>query len=147
MKNPIMVMLGVSILSACDTTGEFVNSYEAQPGLIMHSYSDDLQTAVVKQAGSSSKVCLEPSPDVGAGGGVQANLGDAGGDRADLSETRTVVSLGGRSDLTLVTRELMYRACELSVNNNLSPQETVAVYTTFLNALGGVAKTIGPPGL
>ncbi|MEM9967076.1 MAG: hypothetical protein AAF755_03130 [Pseudomonadota bacterium] len=139
-----MVLLGVA-LAGCNATGEYVSSYEPRPGLILHSNSDDLQNTLIKDRGVQTQVCLEPSPDVGSGGGTSLAVSDRLGETADISQTRDVVPLGGRTEVTLVARELMYRACELAANQNLTPEQTLKVYQMFLQSLSQVAAHVSTP--
>ena len=130
------------LLSNCAYGSHFISSYQPDDSFIMHSYSDDLQNAFLKTRPSQTKLCLEPSPDVALSSGGGLNAATPLGDSIGLTETSKATSLGGRSDMTLVTRELMYRACELSLNTNASPAETISIYETFLSTLNDVTANI-----
>ena len=80
----------------------------------------------------------------------------AGGKGAGVSDeaTQGSLSLGGRNPAVLITRELMYRACELSNNLNLSTPETLKLYRDVMNVIvqissaqsgTGVAATAATP--
>ena len=60
------------------------------------------------------------------------NLGEESGTGA--------VGLGGRSPSVLISRELMFRACELSMNLNTDTNQTIEIYKLFLNAISKIVK-------
>jgi len=66
--------------------------------------------------------------------GGKDSVGDASGINASL--------LSGRSPLVLIVRELMFRACELSVHQNLSKKETISLYKNFLEIANTMSKNI-----
>jgi len=89
--------------------------------------------------------CRAPGPDytVQASEGVNLGMGAAGVGKESLGagENQSGLSLGGRSADVLITRELMYRACELASNINADPKTTLAIYERFLKAIERIAKT------
>ena len=51
------------------------------------------------------------------------------------------IALGGRNPAVLITRELLYRACELSMNLNADSAGTLAIYREFLDIAQRIAAT------
>lgn len=125
----------ISLAGCAAQRAEFVSNYSPAPGLTMHSFTDNLQNAFFKDEGIKTRFCLQPSPDVALSLSDGLTLNSAISDGIGLTESADAVSLDGRGDSTLITRELMYRACELSVNSNLNPQDSREVYRNFLNAV------------
>jgi len=123
------------------------------------SSTSDLQTTLVKRHGDPERYCAARQSDVADtrsdGGSLSVgseNIGE-GGSQGDLS-------LGGRSLAVLIVREMMYRACELSLNLNSDADQTIAIYTMFIekkkeitaiqtesgtSALGQGANSMNPP--
>ncbi len=65
-------------------------------------------------------------------GGVQENISGGKGTGA--------VALGGRSPAVLITREMMFRACELSLNLNLDSEKTIEIYKMFFEYTNKLIK-------
>jgi len=91
---------------------------------------------------SPERHCRAPSPDFSVtaseGFSLSASLPTpAGGKGAGVSDdaTQGSLSLGGRNPAVLITRELMYRACELANNLNLNPAETLKLYRDVMNII------------
>lgn len=84
------------------------------------TFPAELRGVYVEPAGGAIKFCAEPSPDVAMQTlqRIAASLDGAkrveGGLTAEASAT--LVELAGRSELVLLARELLFRACELSLN-------------------------------
>ncbi|MBD1584633.1 hypothetical protein [Pseudoalteromonas sp. S16_S37] len=57
----------------------------------------------------------------------KTGLGETDNTGADL--------LGGRNPATLISRELLYRSCELSLNQHLSKEEALAIYRETLSTI------------
>lgn len=79
--------------------------------------------------------CLSTSPDftVEASGGI--SLGGIGLKSIGENSGQSALGLGGRSPAVLITRELMYRACELTANIQASPKVTIKTYERFLQTI------------
>ena len=114
------------------------------------------------------KVCLTPDPDalagvgrsvaVGATGAASAAAAAAGttsgtpapaGQSASVSGSASfnVANLGGRTQMVLLERDLLYRACEMSNNLQLTKAETLKVYASIIDKVIDLARLLGPnPG-
>ena len=62
------------------------------------------------------------------------------GENIGENSTDGALSLGGRSPTVLITRELMYRACELSMNLNTDTKSTIELYKMFLNSIESITR-------
>jgi hypothetical protein len=91
-----------------------------------------LKTTVIKDKDSFERICRSPNPDFAAGqtSGVSVGLGQ--GPTIGTSSGEMIDSLGGRSPAVLITRELMYRACELALNLQANPDLSKEIYWRFL---------------
>lgn len=73
--------------------------------------------------------------------GVSVELPNAiGGEGLSEGSGKSALALGGRSPSALITREILYRTCELMMNMNADPQKMEEV---FFRALGAVVKISG----
>ena len=96
--------------------------------LVMFQTPDDIE-----------RFCMSPTPDaVGtASEGVKLCTLVPTGSEESVGEdaSRGALSLGGRAPSVLITRELMYRACELSMNIKANPELTLEIYRDTVKAL------------
>jgi hypothetical protein len=86
--------------------------------------------------------CRAPDPDVTSESGDSFDLGDAAGDNIGFSDTLKSIELTGRTPPLLLTRELMYRACEMTSNINTDKEETIAIYERFLKAIIEISGSV-----
>ncbi len=93
-------------------------------------------------ASSDERHCRAPDPDFTVQQSDQLNLSIPanGGESLGGEENQTGLSLGGRTPTVLITRELMYRACELAANIKANGERSVAIYATFLQAIKDIAQ-------
>lgn len=103
---------------------------------------------------SQERHCRAPSPDVSITASEGFSVSGAlptptGGKDAGVSDAATqgALSLGGRNPAVLITRELMYRACELSNNLNLSAAETLKLYRDVMNVIVQLSSTQSGTGV
>lgn len=134
----------------------------------MHDNQDGV-TFVGWPTDSLLKVCLTPDPDALAGVGRSVALGATGpasaaaaaaagtttgtpapgGPSASASGSASfnVANLGGRTQMVLLERDLLYRACEMSNNLQLTKAETLKVYASIIDKVIDLARLLGPnPG-
>jgi len=99
---------------------------------------------------SKERFCHVPAPDFSrtAGSGTSVGLptpaGGAVGVGSNLS--KGALDLGGRDPVVLITRELLYRACELATNTNADPATEREIYNKFLAVLMEISKSHLGPG-
>lgn len=100
------------------------------------TYPAALRGAYIIEPGKASRYCAEPAPDV-AIDAIQRMTAQLSADvqgkvKADANVTaeltQNVVQLAGRTELIMLAREMLYRACELSVNTPTSAQEMKEMY-------------------
>lgn len=105
----------------------------------IYSENGEKNLIIIKPEGSTDYICVAPNPDsvMTASASSQLSLTTKfSGEDADLDKLNLgSVSLGGRSPGVLITRELMYRACEFISNMNLNRQEALNIYQRNLEVL------------
>lgn len=88
---------------------------------------------------SLERHCRAPSPDVSltASEGVALNVPSPAGKGVGLNEDASTgaLGLGGRSPAVLISRELLYRACELSNNLNLPPDQALKLFRDAMDVI------------
>jgi hypothetical protein len=90
--------------------------------------------------------CRAPGPDfsVEASDGVSLGVGSPipgiGKGKVGFGSGQAALSLGGRSADVLLTRELMYRACELTANIDADNKEAKEIYYRFLQTIERLGK-------
>ena len=111
------------------------------------TYPADLRGAYMQTGESKVQFCAEPAPDVAlqslvkvtenlkatTPSGIQVE-GSASGEFA-----AKVIQLAGRTQLVLLAREMLYRACELALNHDTDKNTAVELY----KAAGELVKDLG----
>lgn len=94
---------------------------------------------------AAERVCRAPGPDFArtASEGFSLDFGLPVAGAGDIGEdaSKGALGLGGRDPEVLITREMMYRACELSLNLDADPKTTRAIYARFLKAINALGIT------
>jgi len=137
------------LFSGCSTSGVSAPILHTQGGLSTFTLSEDTETSLIKDPDSVLKFCGARESDAISAKQDGLSLGfGAGGSQESLGATNGsgALSLGGRDPLVLITREFMYRVCELSLNHNLNKQETIDLYKYFIDKLLIMAPLTKPDG-
>ena len=90
------------------------------------------KTTILKDKDSLERFCRSPNPDFASGQTSAVSLGLGHGPSVGSSSGAMIDSLGGRSPALLITRELMYRACELALNLDANADLSKEIYWKFL---------------
>jgi hypothetical protein len=101
------------------------------------------QLTYLKERNSTERFCRGPGADSisTASEGVSLQLPLRGSSAGVGEETTSgAVDLGGRNPAVLITRELMYRACELASNTNADGATERQIYMQFLQAVAAISK-------
>lgn len=113
-------------------------------GIHIYSTTSDMQSSFLKDSGSGEHFCDARASDVAdtqsAGVGISAALT---GQTEGFSESasRGALALGGRTPAVLITRELMYRTCEMIMNLSLDQDAALALYIKTLDIIAGIVKS------
>jgi hypothetical protein len=83
--------------------------------------------------------CMAPPPDLTDSKNSSGSLSVKG---VSLSEGvgASVAALGGRSPAVLISREIMYRTCELYVNARMTKEESLSLFKSSLDRVIEVTK-------
>lgn len=134
-------LVAIGLLHGCAVSqekGDLKSQKEAALGVTVISNHPDIINTYVQPNSNQNMLCLEPDPDVVSTFSGSLSLGDtvAGNeDKISASDGSSAVSMGGLSPMVLLSRELMYRACELSMNSNADGDQQLIIYKLFLNTL------------
>ncbi len=109
--------------------------------------TSDRQPLIIKDPASLERLCLGPGPDysITASRGVDVDMtaglpiGPKGDQHVGGGVSRGALSLGGRNPGVLIARELLYRACELSMNVNADSATTISIFTRVLESIEKIA--------
>lgn len=145
----------IAVVAACIFEAGCISSSARPPHAVKDGLLDiyvtdnDQKLLFVKNAvpGENHRTCLTPPHDsvsgknggVGLSGGVPAVPALREG--VTFERGTSELSLGGRSPSALISRELMYRACELTLNMNSDLETSLKIYERFLQAVEKVAAS------
>jgi len=99
-----------------------------------------------KENKSKERYCRSPGPDFSVQSSDGVNLGvsspilGSGQEKVGFDSGQSAFGLGGRSADVLLTRELMFRACELSSNIDANQETSIAIYERFLATVERLAQ-------
>ena len=124
----------LDVLSSADKKSKEHHLYERQ-GIDIFVESSSLKTTVIKDKDSLERICRSPNPDYASGETSGVSVGLSKGPTIGTSSGAMIDSLGGRSPAVLITRELMYRACELTLNLQATPDLSKEIYWRFLSTI------------
>lgn len=106
--------------------------------------TDDYKVTYIKKHGDLDRMCATPETDTVPTGESGLSFGSSVLGKSDVTGLKSgtgELSLGGRSPLVLITRELMFRACEMTNNLNCDEKTTREVYKMFLDTLEKLSLT------
>jgi len=126
-KIPVIATLAVGsvVLAGCaqpQLSAEHIRLEKSATSVV--TYPTEIRGVYVVDKAANAKLCAEPPPDVALNtlqkisadlkavtqGGQEVTAG------VDGETATTAIELAGRTQLILLTRELLYRLCELSLN-------------------------------
>lgn len=139
-----IILGGAALLtvSGCDLPGDkakLIKIEGANASALV--YTASIRGTYFKSANATSKFCAEPAPDVAldtlqkfaAELNIKVEGSGEGGGKVSSEVSSKVVELAGRTQLILLARELLYRACELSLNQpDVSSQEIINMYAAVV---------------
>ena len=135
------------LLAGCGTLAKLVGNDSKGHDLYDRNGLDVLvedasrKTTIIKDKGSLERFCRSPNPDFATGDSNAVSLGLGRGPSIGTSSGAMIDSLGGRSPALLITRELMYRACELALNLDADAALAKEIYWRFLGTVELAFKT------
>lgn len=142
-------VLTATLLSACATpqyrAERFTVPDQESSALSMPS---DLRGTYFLESGGRLRYCAEPAPDVAMENlqklvaSLQGSVPNQASAQAsvDAETSAKVVQLAGRTQLVLIAREMLYRACELSMNQpEIGKDTALAMYQEVANLIKDMA--------
>lgn len=144
LKNRKTLILSILfIISGCSISPPKPGITTTVGGIKIYSNTADLQSSFLKSSNSSEHFCDSRIADTvdTASNSIGLGASFAGKDES-VSEgsSRNAIALGGRSPAVLITREVMYRTCEMIMNLGLSKEEALALYIQTLNLVISVSQ-------
>lgn len=141
----LSVLVSSILLGGCSTMapGTQVKKLDERGRVEVELIPASYREVYFSPAKSDERHCRAPDPDftVQQSDQLTAALPASSGASLTGGENQTGLSLGGRTETLLITRELMYRACELSANINADAETTIAVYASFLSSIQDITKS------
>ncbi len=136
-RNYLIIGTALLLLSGCAATIPKPEKIQTS-GINSLITTADHQVAYLKTLGDLQRMCGARPTDSVATDNSGVTLGFS-----QLSQTESIgtssgrgeLALGGRSPAVLITRELLYRACELTNNLNMNEKTSIDVYKMFLESL------------
>lgn len=113
-------------------------------GLEVLTIPEGQRVMLIKSPDDVERVCSPRESDEGLSvrEGVQLSLPGAGGGAIGEDAGTQAVALAHPTTIVLLARELLFRACELSLNLNADAADTRAIYERFLATVESVAGSL-----
>ena len=124
-------------LCGCATTPAEPHVQRAD-GLMVVSSTADVQGLVIKSRESKERICAGRLVEVSDTSGFSLGASDAG-EAESIGESSGAITLGGINPAVHMASELMYRACELSLNLNLDDAQSAKIYANMLAAIVSIS--------
>lgn len=141
-RKPLTLIIFTLIISGCaglHSPGTEVKTVIERDGIDMVLIPANYREVYFSPESSQERHCRAPDPDFTVQSSdsfsVKESLTGASSAGFGGGEGEAAVTLGGRSPDVLITRELMFRACEMSSNIGADHETTVAIYSLFLEAI------------
>lgn len=140
-----ITILGLlSALAACTHNAHYIDIESPVEGLSVTTTPDSNQATYIKTGSSDIRFCAETNIDYAdsRSSGISTSIGvhgvtDSLGDKS----TDSAVGFGGRDPAVLITRELMFRACEFMANINADDRTAVTIYAGTLDAIIKISQS------
>ncbi len=138
----LKVTLGVATavaLAGCSVPAQLTAKHIDREGVDAVIIDNAAKVTYIKENGHTEKFCAYRESDVesdSASGFVIGTGNEAVGEQSSSG----ALALGGRSPMVLIVREMMYRACELSINLNADQETTLGIYKLFLGYAADIAR-------
>ena len=137
-----MLMGAVILLTGCSSIYEPQLKSTSLGKEVVLSSTGSIGTTIVQDPNNLKKVCLgrgvEAAFEQSDTGSISVSLlsiGKSDAEGASNAEKAGEEEMTGRTPAVLITRELFYRACELSINSNLDKKEALEVFYKVLNVV------------
>lgn len=147
----LWVLSGCAALPPQRTTVTFseqggVDEQHEQSGLQVFTVPEGQRVMLIKSPDDVERVCAPRESDQGTSvsEGLSLSLPGSGGASTGGSASDQAVPLGSPSAAAQLARELLFRACELSLNLDADAAETREIYERFLATLEALGPALAP---
>ncbi|MGE4418895.1 MAG: hypothetical protein AB7D38_03550 [Sulfurimonas sp.] len=148
MKKNILITGSVITLlmlnfTGCAVKGDLFTKEIDRSGIDLIVMEEGSKVTYLKDPNTLERFCASREIDTTKTFNEGLGLGlSAGGTQEQISggEGTGAIALGGRSPAVLITREMMFRACELALNLNLDSEKTIEIYKMFLEYTNKLIK-------
>lgn len=144
---PLMVLLvifWVLNFTGCAVKGDLFTKEIKRSGIDLIVMEEGSKVAYLKDNKTLEKFCasreIDTTETFNEGLGLGLSTGGVSKESISGGAGTGAVALGGRSPAVLITREMMFRACELSLNLNLDSEKTIELYKMFLEYTNKLIK-------
>ena len=120
------------------TTLRSINKHNVTEDAILTSVGTE-QLTYIKRHKSLIRFCSETNTDADTTKNFGVGLAEFG-QSVSIGDGNSTLGLGGRNPEVLITRELMFRTCELTLNANLDAENSVKLYLRTLTTLKELFK-------
>ncbi len=138
-KSVLGLVVPVALLTGCSSPSfRPMEKMEHENGIAINSSASDAQSTYVKSSLTDARFCTETDTDFSKTSASGFDLGiGTGASTESVGEksSQGAVTLGGRDPAVLLARELMYRACELTLNINADQMLALKIYEGTLDAV------------
>ena len=146
-----LLISGLAVACAIPQRKARIQSVDSQTPSVV-TYPTELRGAYVLTPNSNLRFCAEPAPDVAletiqkltADLKASSSAGNTAEGSLSSEFSTKVIELAGRTQLVLIAREMLYRACELSLNSPTDTATSVKLYNKvaeLIERLGKIDQT------
>lgn len=151
---PTLGILTISLLlSGCSMFSSFANKTTLidRKGIDIVMDHNTGVGFIITDPSVKERICKTPSPDVLAGDtqsdgmSLAGLLPSASSGNSSLTESQgfSSTTLGGRTPSVLITRDVLYRICEMTSNLQMNSEDTVKAYFSALDKITQIIKAQG----
>jgi hypothetical protein len=133
-----LTIICICILSACAASPPSPHVHN-QDGLTIVSTTADVEGLIIKERSSQEQMCAGRMVNVSDTSDVSLGVSQLT-TAESIGESSGAISLGGINPAVHMTSELMYRACELSLNLNLDDEGSLKIYNKVLSAIVSISE-------
>ena len=139
----VLIVAFILSLVGCSNKTELAVNEIKRSGVDAIIMDNSAKVTYIKEHKHIDRFCASRGSDVEQTSSQGLMLGLSSGNQGENigeDSTNGALSLGGRSPVVLLTRELMYRACELTMNLNTNKKDSIDVYKMFLDSIKDIAS-------
>ena len=135
----LLIAIATTLFTGCASQSSTIIERD---GISAVEVPPDRKVAFIKRKDTNLYWCAPRQGDIADTSGAGVSLGDTSSSEETATEQsgQGVVTLGGRTPDVLLSREFMFRACELALNTNATQEESLDIYKRFLDSLEKISS-------